>query len=145
MSQVHRVAVRQIMSAHAVTVSMDDSLRTVKELFDKHRFHHLLVVEGRKLVGVISDRDLLKNVSPFVGRELTERAQDAATLNKRVHQIMSRKPVTVSAEATMSDVARTMLDNQVSCLPVVDREGHPVGIITWRDLLRQLIKETNEM
>ena len=52
------VSVRDIMSKTVVTVEMDDMLRTVKEIFDHMKFHHLLVVEAGKLFGVVSDRDL---------------------------------------------------------------------------------------
>jgi acetoin utilization protein AcuB len=58
----------EIMSTRVVTVEFDDSLATVKEIFDSLRFHHLLVVgSDRKLCGVISDRDLLRAISPYVG------------------------------------------------------------------------------
>jgi CBS domain-containing protein len=53
------------MSTRAVTVTMDDSLARARELFNEHHFHHLLVVQGPiLLLGIISDRDLLKAVSP---------------------------------------------------------------------------------
>ena len=127
------------MTRHVVTVCMDDSLKRVRELFAQSGFHHLLVVDKGKLVGVISDRDLLKHVSPFVGHELSERTQDLATLNRRVHQIMSRQLVTCQAITDAAEAARMMLENRISCLPVVDETGRPVGIVTCRDLLRRLV------
>ncbi|MFT6732441.1 MAG: acetoin utilization protein AcuB [Polaribacter sp.] len=54
------------MSVKIVTVKMDDPLKKVKQIFDKTHFHHLLVVDGNKLHGVISDRDLLEAISPNV-------------------------------------------------------------------------------
>lgn len=127
--------VTSIMSRSLVTVRPDDSVDTVRRLFDEHAFHHLLVVERGQLVGVISDRDLLRNISPFVGK-LQERPQDITLLHRRVHQIMRRQPITVSPEAEYCDAARVMLEHKVSCLPVVDDRGRPVGVLTWRDLLR---------
>jgi len=57
-----------IMTARVVTVEMDDRLEIVKEIFDTMNFHHLLVVdEHKKLSGVVSDRDLLRAISPYVG------------------------------------------------------------------------------
>lgn len=125
----------EIMSRELVTVGPDDRLRTVRMLFERYRFHHLLVVDGAKLLGVISDRDLLKSISPFI-EKMAERPQDVATLERRVHQIMTRKPVTVPDTALVCDAAEVMLGNRVSCLPVVDANGKAVGIITWRDMLR---------
>ncbi|HIE96019.1 MAG TPA: CBS domain-containing protein [Planctomycetes bacterium] len=127
----------QIMTREIIKVGMDDDVRTVRDLFDEHRFHHLLVVEGGRLVGVISDRDLLRNASPFIGK-LSERAQDTERLDRRVHQIMTRKPVTISGEMNVEDAAQMMLEHGVSCLPVAMEDGHVIGIVTWRDLLRSL-------
>jgi len=132
------VTLRQIMTPHVITVSMDDSLRAVRQLFDEHRFHHLLVVEGRKLIGVISDRDLFRHLSPFLGHDLSERSQDLATLNQRAHQIMTRKPISASPDTTVQEAIATILEHRISCLPVVDENSHPVGIITWRDILKTL-------
>jgi acetoin utilization protein AcuB len=54
--------IESIMSREVVTLSMDDSLRTIREIFVNTGFHHLLVVEKDRLCGVISDRDLWRGV-----------------------------------------------------------------------------------
>lgn len=131
--------VSQIMSTKLVSVTLDDSVAHVRELFNLYRFHHLLVVERRKLLGVISDRDLLKNISPFIGRELAERAQDVALLERKVHQIMTRKPVTVLPETSVNNAAQFMVSSSVSCLPVVNGNGQVEGIVTWKDLFAALV------
>ncbi len=89
------MTVETIMSPKIVTVEMDETLERIREIFEQHRFHHLLVISGHRLMGVISDRDLLKSISPFVDT-LSETSRDSATLQKRAHQIMSRKPISVS-------------------------------------------------
>jgi acetoin utilization protein AcuB len=130
--------VRSIMTARVVTVEMDDRLDVVKQIFDTLKFHHLLVVDDRKkLSGVVSDRDLLKALSPYVG-SATETARDIATLNKRVHQIMSRNPITLHPEAQVADAVQLLLNQRISCIPIVDREFKPVGILSWRDVLKSL-------
>ncbi len=127
----------QIMCRKLTTVGPDDSLHRVKEIFDLHGFHHLPVAENGRLVGVISDRDLLRNVSPFLGR-LSERTQDTATLERRAHQIMTRHPVAISPSMELPDAVQLLLSSPISCLPVVNEAGQLVGIVTWRDLLRNL-------
>jgi acetoin utilization protein AcuB len=130
--------VRSIMTARVVTVEMDDRLDVVKQIFDTLKFHHLLVVDDRKkLSGVVSDRDLLKALSPYVG-SAAETARDIATLNKRVHQIMSRNPITLHPEAQVADAVQLLLNQRFSCIPVVDHENKPVGILSWRDVLKSL-------
>ena len=128
----------KIMTARIVTVEMDDRLEVVKEIFDTMSFHHLLVVdEHKKLSGVLSDRDLLRALSPYVG-SATETARDLATLNKRVHQIMTRRPITLRQESGIAEAVELLLKNRISCLPIVDDDFKPVGIVSWRDLLRTL-------
>lgn len=131
------MGIRNIMNARVVTVGPDDSLQLVKEIFDNVGFHHLLVVEDRRLVGIISDRDLLKVVSPYLGTP-SETARDAAVLRRRAHQIMTRNPVCLDEEASIRQAIALFNGNAVSCLPVVNAGGVPVGIVSWRDILRVL-------
>ncbi len=67
------------MHEKVVTVEMDDTLEVIQEIFQKLTFHHLLVVSGKKLIGVISDRDFLRATSPFLDT-MSESTRDLATL-----------------------------------------------------------------
>ena len=126
--------VSQLMTHAPVTVGLDQTVGHIKELFDDHLFHHLIVVEHGLVVGVISDRDLLRSLSPFIGRR-DERTADARLLDRHAHQIMSRHPICVREKTTAAEAAALLLAHRISCLPVVDEANHPVGIITWRDLI----------
>jgi len=131
------MTVKSIMSTRVVTVEMDDSLAMVKHIFDNVSFHHLLVVEKGVLFGVISDRDLLKAISPNVGTE-SETLRDRATINKRAHQILTRQPITLLANAGIYDAIEIFNAHNISCIPIVDDEDKPVGIISWRDILKAI-------
>ena len=127
--------VEQMMSKTVVTVELDDSLKAVKEIFDNVSFHHLLVIDHGKLCGVISDRDLLKAISPNVGA-ISETYKDKATLDKKVHQIMTRNPTTLFSASGIYDAIDIFNSHAISCIPVVDKENVPVGILSWRDILK---------
>ncbi|MDT7042440.1 CBS domain-containing protein [Candidatus Nitronereus thalassa] len=133
------MTVEMIMSRKIVTVDMDDTLARIRDVFKQHRFHHVLVVSGNRLMGVISDRDLLKSISPFIDT-LSETTRDLATLQKRAHQIMSRKPISVAQDTTLEDAVETLLQHNISCLPVTNKDGAIVGVLTWKDLLRASVK-----
>ncbi len=124
----------QIMSQRPVTVTLDDRVADAQRLLKRYGIHHLLVVDDRQLIGVVTDRDLLKHVSPFIDK-LTERPQDVATLQRRVHQVMTRRPVTVGPDVTAREAAQWMWAHALSCLPVVDAENRPIGIVTRSDML----------
>lgn len=131
------MTVATIMSSPAVTVELDDSLYVVNDIFQHTDFHHLLVVEKKKLFGVISDRDLLKAISPRIGTA-AEKPADVATLNKKVHQIMSRKPIFLPQHASLHEVIQVFENNKISCIPIVDENNVPVGIVSWRDLFKAI-------
>ena len=126
-----------ILTRSAVSVQMDDSLESVRRLFQEHKFHHLLVVDKGRAVGVLSERDLLKHISPFIDK-MGERKQDTWTLQKRVHQVMQRDLVWAEPDTTIHDASLMMAANQISCLPVLDERSKPLGIVTARDVLRWL-------
>lgn len=131
--------IQEIMTKKVVTIEMDDKLSVVKDIFDNSKFRHLLVIEDDKLFGVVSDRDLLKALSPNLGT-MTETYKDAATLAKKVHQIMTRKPITLTPNATVKDAVNLFNNNRISCIPIVDKDFRPVGIVSWRDILRHTFK-----
>ena len=131
--------VRCWMTPQIVTIGLDATLRDAQRIFEKRRFHHLIVLDNETPVGVISDRDLLKHISPFVGVRISERAQDVRTLSKRIHQIMTRTLISISPDVAVAEAARRMIESRVSCLPVIDESGRMIGIITMRDLLRWAI------
>ncbi|MGL4251399.1 MAG: CBS domain-containing protein [Aeromonas sp.] len=130
--------IREIMTTRVVTVGMDDRLGVIKDIFVQARFHHLLVMEEGELVGVISDRDLFRAISPYLGSE-AEMNRDTETLNRRAHQIMTRHPVTVAAHLSVRECIKLMLEKNVSCLPVLDNDAL-VGILSWKDLLRSVLE-----
>lgn len=131
------ISVQDIMTRSVISVGVQDTLATVKEIFDNAGFHHLLVVEGDELIGVVSDRDLLKAVSPNIGTPL-ETPDDILTLEKRVYQIMSTNLIVLTDDACVGDAVNTFNNHIISCIPVVDSQQRPVGIISWRDILRIL-------
>ncbi|QXW30439.1 CBS domain-containing protein [Aeromonas sanarellii] len=126
--------IKEIMTTRVATVSMDDRLSVIKEIFEQAHFRHLPVVEDEVLVRVISDRDLLRAISPYLDTD-AEMNRDTETLNRRAHQIMSRHPITISPELSLQDAAAIMLQQHVSCLPVLEN-GALVGIVSWKDLLK---------
>lgn len=127
--------ISEIMTSRVVSVQMDDSLTVVKEIFDNTRFHHLLVVHSNRLVGVVSDRDLLKAISPFLGTP-AEINRDTRTLHRKVHQIMTRELVTLDKSATVKDAISVFNSAQISCIPITEDDGVPIGILSWRDIFR---------
>lgn len=134
------VQISSIMTKEVVTVKMDDFLRTIHRIFENVKFHHVLVIEDNELYGVISDRDILKAISPYVGTP-SQLLRDEATMDKRAHQIMSRHPVTIAKEQSVDEAIALLLKENVSCLPVISLDGHIEGIVTWKDLIKSYLHQ----
>jgi acetoin utilization protein AcuB len=132
--------VDEIMSRNVHHVDLDASLESIRRIFEESRFHHLVVLEDGRLVGVISDRDLLRNLSPWLGTP-AERTMDASSLKRKAHQVMTRGVVTASGEMDVAEAARVMLAKRVSCLPVVDAWMKVVGIVTDHDILKWTVHQ----
>lgn len=127
--------ISKIMSSPVVTVLLDDSLADVKQIFDQSKIRHILVVEEKQLFGVIAERDLLREISPYVHTQIYT-SRDLATLNKRVHQAVSRKPISLPSNANVFQAIELFKTSHIGCIPVVDENNKPVGIVTRGDVMR---------
>lgn len=124
-----------IMSRDLVTVALDTTLMEMRSRLREAEFHHLLVMEDDDLLGVISDRDILKVLGPFLDAYNGTEPFDAETLAQPAREIMRTDPPTVGPDTEIEDAARLLLDHNISCLPVI--EGPElVGIVTTKDLLQ---------
>ncbi|MFB0998672.1 MAG: CBS domain-containing protein [Colwellia sp.] len=129
------MSLSKVMSTNLITLDMDDDLEKAKAIFDQHKIHHILVLSDEVLVGVITDRDIYKHLSPTIGTK-NETPRDHSSLHKKIHLIMNRDLTTASESATLNEAALLFYDNHISCLPIVDDKMQPLGIISWRDILK---------
>ncbi len=125
---------QEVMSRNVVSVAADTSIKDSLDLLVGRHIHHLLIHDDKQTVGILSDRDILKAISPFLGK-LSERAMDAQTVERPVHQIMTRRLICAPPRATLCEGTELMLKHGISCV-VVGTPNAIVGIVTWRDLLK---------
>src|SRR5512147_1058007 len=120
--------VRSYMTRNPITVSPDANFPQAISLVRKHKIRHLPVLENDRLVGIVVEKDLLSNQpSPATTLSVYEIYSLLETL--RVRQIMSRPVITVEGDCPVEEAARIMLENKISCLPVMEGEKL-IGIIT---------------
>ena len=126
--------VRDLMQDKIVTIGASDRLSTVEDIMTLGRVRHMPVVQGGRLVGVVSERDLLRaSLSNLTGSDLEERR---AFLNGvEIASVMSTPPVVIEAEALVEEAALMMAERRIGCLPVMDGQDL-VGLLTENDLLR---------
>jgi acetoin utilization protein AcuB len=134
--------VKQLMSTGVVTVPESMSCHDVVGLMVRKKIRHLPVVDrDGRLCGVVTDRDLRHHlftpeIFGAIGRVPVERLLSTVP----VRQVMSTPVVSVGADADLQEAARTMLEDKLGSLPVVE-DGRIVGIVTETDLLRRIVGE----
>jgi acetoin utilization protein AcuB len=136
--------IEEIMDNNITCIDLDERLSVVRELFITQKFHHLMVIDQKKeLVAVISERDYFKATNSNLELPAANE-KDLAMLNKRVHQIVSKKLVAIKQFTPFSEAIKIFHDTGVSCLPVINSNNKPVGILTWRDIVRWLYNKINK-
>jgi acetoin utilization protein AcuB len=126
--------VRDSMTQEVVTVAPETTAAEALALCRMSRIRHLPVLQGGRLVGVISDRDL-RAATPTLG----DPARAEALQRLRVADEMARDVVTARPEDPIEDAAMAMYERKIGCLPVIDGEDL-VGIVTSSDVLRALVR-----
>jgi len=131
--------VGRIMHTYLVTVPPDTNLLKAKEIIDKKRINHLLVVDkNQDLIGIVSDRDVKQSwASPATALSVHELNYLLAQLT--VESIMAKKIISISPGTTIERAAYIMQKNRINALPVIESEKL-VGIITSTDVMEVLLR-----
>jgi CBS domain-containing protein len=127
------ILVHDVMEEKVVTISVGDRLSTVEDIMTLGGVRHMPVVRAGRLVGVVSERDLLRASLSSLDPRRQERRAFLEAID--ISQVMSAPPVVVDSDAPVEEAARIMADNKIGCLPVL-RGEELVGMLTETDLLR---------
>lgn len=114
------------MNKKVISVQANDSVIKAQLLLNDHNINRLPVMDKGMLVGIVTARDL--------------RILPSETL--RVKNVMTKNPVTVSWNYTIGEAAEILLQHNISSGPVIDEDGHVIGIITKGDLFKVLVPLT---
>jgi CBS domain-containing protein/mannitol/fructose-specific phosphotransferase system IIA component (Ntr-type) len=138
-----RLAVRDVMTQRVYRVYPDTPVRELLELMGRHQLKAVPVVgEKREVLGVVTDRDVLRHLLPVIGRsgegDRGSGDEQERTLHTTpVREIMSRSVMCISEDQGLPEVVATMINKDVERLPVV-HEGRLTGFLTRADVLRKL-------
>lgn len=128
--------VSRYMTQKLITATPAMSVKQAFLLMRTHRVRHIPVVEGEKLVGIISDRDLRR---PRWAEELDDwTAYYQVDENHAVADIMTRTPETLRASDDVKKAVAIFRDRRYGALPVLNKDGELVGILSAQDLLGAL-------
>lgn len=123
---------KKIMEHKVISVQKDDSIEKLVKNFREHDFHGFPVLEGDRVVGVVTKTDLLKIVT------ITEGNVDRMFAS-HVEDLMTPHPITVSPETTLLEAVDMLNKNRIRTLPIVDGERF-VGLLSYSDLVKTIFK-----
>ena len=127
------VIASQIMNQPVITLTEDTPIQVAWNLFLERRFRHIPIVNSENvIIGILSDRRLLREFTPF-----NDTGNEKPTT---VGEVMIRDILTAIPETPVKDIAKTFIHERVGCMPIVDKKGTVVGMITRSDILRMMIQ-----
>ena len=130
--------VKDVMQEHPVTATLETRLPNLVRLLQRRGFRHLPVLDGGKLAGIISDRDLKQSMASAAST--TEGAERDRLLEElTAGQIMARAVVTIGPMSGVEEAARLMATRKISALPVTEGD-RLVGIVTETDVLQLFVR-----
>lgn len=136
---------KDVMSTDVKTLTLDDTLETCLKFMKDNKVRHVPIVdngteEGQKpyFVGVVSERDVFRQISPHVGK-IGEEDTDPKALRESLGHIVTRKPKFVSPETPIPDMIAVMVDNHVDMVPVLT-DGELVSVVTAVDILKFFVR-----
>lgn len=126
--------VREIMMGSPVTLKPEDTLDLANDVIALGRIRHIPVVDDGRLVGIITERDLIgAAASQIFG--LKQKNKSALLKSVLIKEVMKKRVVTAAPDTPIKDVAHLMAEKKIGCLPVVSA-GAVVGLVTTTDILR---------
>jgi len=130
-----------IMTRDPLTVTPTETIGQADELMNTNKIRQLPVVQGKDLVGIVTDRDIRSFLS---GSLLEGVAAREEALNTKVREIMTTEPMSVSSDDDLQEAIELMIDEKIGGIPVVDEAEGLVGIVTYVDVLRCFLNRLQE-
>ncbi|HXV99313.1 MAG TPA: CBS domain-containing protein [Anaerolineae bacterium] len=135
--------VKDWMTREVITISPKTTLPEAHHLMITKQIRRLPVLKNKRLVGIITRGDIRgAEASGATSLNIWELNYILAKLD--VRKIMTPQPIIISPEATLAEAAQVMLKHKISGLPVVDKQGNLVGIITESDIFRLVVRVWNQ-
>ena len=126
--------VREIMTGSPVTLKPEDTLDLANNVISLGRIRHIPVVEDGRLIGLLSERDLIGAATIEIFG-LKEKRKSALLKTVLIKDVMKKRVISVKPDTPIKDAAHLMADKKIGCVPVVE-SGTLVGLLTTTDILR---------
>ncbi len=133
------VPISEIMTTKLITLTQDQSLYEANKLFHRYNIRHLPIVEEEKLVGILSQNDLLR----ISFADLDKNDENIVPIIYEMYsipQLMTKVPVFIEVDSTVKEAAQILSRQSFHSLPVLDK-GKLVGMVTTTDIINYLLDQ----
>ena len=135
-----RAPISEIMTKNVITLNLSDSLDQAELLFKKNNIRHIPVVQGDRIVGMLSYTDLLR-ISFADAVDENDNEVDTIVYNMfTIEQVMAKNLTSISTSTTIKEAAEILSKKEFHALPLVD-DGKLMGIVTTTDLINYLLDQ----
>lgn len=135
--------VSTLMSSKLITVSPLDRMAAVREIFDNHKVHHILVVRHTKLVGLISKTDYMQFLKCDKDQPVGNLVENSRLHSYTVEEVMTKGLATIASTERINVALQIFSENLFHAIPIVD-DDEVVGILTTYDIIKALLEEDLE-
>jgi len=126
--------VREIMMGSPVTLKPEDTLDLANDVISLGRIRHIPVVDNSRLVGIITERDLIGAAAAQIFG-LKQKNKSALLKSVLIKEVMKKRVISTAPDTPIKDIAHLMAEKKIGCVPVVS-EGVVIGLVTTTDILR---------
>ena len=121
------VYAHELMSSPVVTLSENQSINEAVQSLDKNHIRHLPIVNSdHKIVGILSDRNVAFSETGALLKD-----------------VMDTNIIAAETHTRLQEIARAMLSHRINCVPIIDKDREPIGIVTTTDILESILKNSN--
>lgn len=130
-----------VMTSNPLTITATETIGQADEFMSENNFRQLPVVDGRELVGIVTDRDIRSFLS---GELLANPDRREKVLHTQVRDIMTTEPLFLAPDDDLEEAVEMLIEQKFGALPVVDEAEGLVGIVSYVDVLRCFLNRLRE-
>lgn len=134
-------SVRKVMTKNPITVNVITPLKEVAEIFAEQSIHHVPVIDGKKLVGLVTYNDLMRLSFAEAFGQKTEDVLQYLDKTTKISEVMTTQMTKISAEGTVKDAAEVLCQGSFHSACVVTEGGELEGIVTSTDVIKYLLDQ----
>ena len=131
--------IKDVMTTELITINETSSLESARQIFEKNKIRHIIVLKKDKLVGILSNHDLLRVSFGDTYGDDQATVDDAIVNMLTIKDVMRHDPIFITPDSSIEDAIFVLLNRRFHSLPVIDN-NKVVGIVTTTDFLKILVE-----